>query len=137
MCKREILKLYILRIKNKLGKAACQNGFLLHSFSLPHLRVFAVFLRGDAGQCVGLQEGYGFVAWGPNGEPEQHVLIIHISDFFFSLFDSEHNVMSTRSVLFQSVMNRIHTITVPYAVMKACPMSWVQRVHIHKGSAGV
>lgn len=33
----------------------------------------------------------------------------------------------------QSVMNRIHTITVPYAVMKACPMSWVQRVHIHKG----
>lgn len=32
-------------------------------------------------------------------------------------------------------MNRIHTITVPYAVMKACPMSWVQRVHIHKGSA--
>ncbi|XP_059417074.1 disco-interacting protein 2 homolog B-A-like [Carassius carassius] len=31
-----------------------------------------------------------------------------------------------------SVMNRIHTITVPYAVMKACPQSWVQRVHIHK-----
>lgn len=31
-------------------------------------------------------------------------------------------------------MNRIHTITVPYSVMKACPMSWVQRVHIHKGS---
>uniref|UniRef100_A0A3Q2CGE2 Disco-interacting protein 2 homolog Ba n=1 Tax=Cyprinodon variegatus TaxID=28743 RepID=A0A3Q2CGE2_CYPVA len=31
-----------------------------------------------------------------------------------------------------SVMNRIHTVTVPYAVMKACPMSWVQRVHIHK-----
>lgn len=37
--------------------------------------------------------------------------------------------------LLQSVMNRIHTISVPYAVMKACPMSWVQRVHIHKGSA--
>uniref|UniRef100_A0A8C1V0Y3 Disco-interacting protein 2 homolog Bb n=1 Tax=Cyprinus carpio TaxID=7962 RepID=A0A8C1V0Y3_CYPCA len=31
-----------------------------------------------------------------------------------------------------SVMNRIHTISVPYAVMKACPQSWVQRVHIHK-----
>lgn len=30
-------------------------------------------------------------------------------------------------------MNRIHTISVPYAVMKACPLSWVQRVHIHKG----
>lgn len=34
-------------------------------------------------------------------------------------------------------MNRIHTITVPYAVMKACPISWVQRVHIHKGLASV
>uniref|UniRef100_A0A7N6AQT1 DMAP1-binding domain-containing protein n=1 Tax=Anabas testudineus TaxID=64144 RepID=A0A7N6AQT1_ANATE len=33
-----------------------------------------------------------------------------------------------------AVMNRIHTISVPYAVMKACPLSWVQRVHIHKGS---
>ncbi|MBN3301725.1 DI2BA protein, partial [Amia calva] len=31
-----------------------------------------------------------------------------------------------------SVMNRIHTVSVPYAVMKACPMSWVQRVHMHK-----
>uniref|UniRef100_A0A9J7ZPJ6 Disco-interacting protein 2 homolog Ba n=1 Tax=Cyprinus carpio carpio TaxID=630221 RepID=A0A9J7ZPJ6_CYPCA len=33
-----------------------------------------------------------------------------------------------------SVMNRIHTISVPYSVMKACPLSWVQRVHVHKGS---
>ncbi|KAG5836475.1 hypothetical protein ANANG_G00255190 [Anguilla anguilla] len=31
-----------------------------------------------------------------------------------------------------SVMNRIHTVSVPYAVMKACPLSWVQRVHTHK-----
>ncbi|XP_067302166.1 disco-interacting protein 2 homolog B-A isoform X2 [Pseudorasbora parva] len=31
-----------------------------------------------------------------------------------------------------SVMNRIHTICVPYSVMKACPLSWVQRVHVHK-----
>uniref|UniRef100_A0A3B3ZPS7 Uncharacterized protein n=1 Tax=Periophthalmus magnuspinnatus TaxID=409849 RepID=A0A3B3ZPS7_9GOBI len=31
-----------------------------------------------------------------------------------------------------AVMNRIHTISVPYAVMKACPLSWVQRVHIHR-----
>lgn len=30
-------------------------------------------------------------------------------------------------------MNRIHTISVPYSVMKACPLSWVQRVHVHKG----
>uniref|UniRef100_A0A671XV01 Disco-interacting protein 2 homolog B-A-like n=1 Tax=Sparus aurata TaxID=8175 RepID=A0A671XV01_SPAAU len=33
-----------------------------------------------------------------------------------------------------AVMNRIHTISVPYAVMKACPLSWVQRVHVNKGS---
>lgn len=49
-----------------------------------------------------------------------------------------HSIKQTRvyifCFLFQSVMNRIHTITVPYSVMKACPMSWVQRVHIHKGS---
>ncbi|XP_034079579.1 disco-interacting protein 2 homolog B-A isoform X3 [Gymnodraco acuticeps] len=31
-----------------------------------------------------------------------------------------------------AVMNRVHTVSVPYAVMKACPLSWVQRVHIHK-----
>lgn len=31
-------------------------------------------------------------------------------------------------------MNRIHSISVPYAVMKACPLSWVQRVHVHKGT---
>ncbi|KTG42587.1 hypothetical protein cypCar_00003249 [Cyprinus carpio] len=31
-----------------------------------------------------------------------------------------------------SVMNRIHTISVSYSVMKACPLSWVQRVHVHK-----
>ncbi|KAB5583758.1 hypothetical protein PHYPO_G00099340, partial [Pangasianodon hypophthalmus] len=36
-----------------------------------------------------------------------------------------------------SVMNRIHTISVPYAVMKACPLSWVQRVHIHKARAAL
>lgn len=35
--------------------------------------------------------------------------------------------------LSQAVMNRIHTISVPYAVMKACPLSWVQRVHMNKG----
>lgn len=40
----------------------------------------------------------------------------------------------TSVCVFQSVMNRIHTISVPYAVMKACPLSWVQRVHIHKGT---
>lgn len=33
----------------------------------------------------------------------------------------------------QSVMNKLHTISVPYAVMKTCPLSWAQRVHTHKG----
>ncbi|KAL2293777.1 hypothetical protein Nmel_018840 [Mimus melanotis] len=33
-----------------------------------------------------------------------------------------------------NVMNKLHTISVPYSVMKTCPLSWVQRVHAHKGS---
>lgn len=47
-----------------------------------------------------------------------------------------HNLVEFRFgllICFQAVMNRIHTISVPYAVMKACPLSWVQRVHVHKG----
>lgn len=31
-------------------------------------------------------------------------------------------------------MSKMHTISVPYSVMKTCPLSWVQRVHTHKGS---
>uniref|UniRef100_A0A8D2NJ90 Disco interacting B n=1 Tax=Zonotrichia albicollis TaxID=44394 RepID=A0A8D2NJ90_ZONAL len=29
-----------------------------------------------------------------------------------------------------NVMNKLHTISVPYSVMKTCPLSWVQRVHL-------
>ncbi|KAL4646145.1 hypothetical protein GN956_G9206 [Arapaima gigas] len=36
-----------------------------------------------------------------------------------------------------SVMNRMHTISVPYSVMKACPLSWVQRVNTHKARVAV
>lgn len=36
--------------------------------------------------------------------------------------------------IFQNVMNKLHTISVPYSVMKTCPLSWVQRVHAHKGN---
>lgn len=43
-------------------------------------------------------------------------------DYFLSFF------------AFQNVMNKMHTISVPYSVMKTCPLSWVQRVHAHKGS---
>uniref|UniRef100_A0A8C5NT04 Disco interacting protein 2 homolog B n=1 Tax=Junco hyemalis TaxID=40217 RepID=A0A8C5NT04_JUNHY len=35
-----------------------------------------------------------------------------------------------------NVMNKLHTISVPYSVMKTCPLSWVQRVHAHKGNLG-
>lgn len=41
------------------------------------------------------------------------------------------------SFWFQSVMNKLHTISVPYSVMKICPLSWVQRVHTHKGTVGL
>lgn len=55
--------------------------------------------------------------------------------FFHDWKNKYYTVLAALSgfVCFQAVMNRIHTISVPYAVMKACPLSWVQRVHIHKG----
>lgn len=52
-------------------------------------------------------------------------LIKYLCHFFICL--------SFSSWCLQAVMNRIHTISVPYAVMKACPLSWVQRVHVQKG----
>ncbi|KAK6471199.1 disco-interacting protein 2-like protein B isoform X1 [Huso huso] len=36
-----------------------------------------------------------------------------------------------------SIMNKLHTVSVPYAVMKACPLSWVQRVHAHKAKVAL
>ncbi|XP_072262889.1 disco-interacting protein 2 homolog B isoform X2 [Pyxicephalus adspersus] len=36
-----------------------------------------------------------------------------------------------------NVVNKMHTISVPYSVMKACPLSWVQRVHAHKARVAV
>ncbi|XP_029450844.1 disco-interacting protein 2 homolog B isoform X3 [Rhinatrema bivittatum] len=36
-----------------------------------------------------------------------------------------------------NVMNKMHTISVPYSVMKACPLSWVQRVYAHKARVAV
>nr|XP_033791975.1 disco-interacting protein 2 homolog B isoform X2 [Geotrypetes seraphini] len=36
-----------------------------------------------------------------------------------------------------NVMTKMHTISVPYSVMKACPLSWVQRVYAHKARVAV
>uniref|UniRef100_A0A8B9VSR4 Disco interacting protein 2 homolog B n=1 Tax=Anas zonorhyncha TaxID=75864 RepID=A0A8B9VSR4_9AVES len=36
-----------------------------------------------------------------------------------------------------NVMNKLHTISVPYSVMKTCPLSWVQRVHTHKAKVAL
>ncbi|XP_043939409.1 disco-interacting protein 2 homolog B isoform X2 [Protopterus annectens] len=36
-----------------------------------------------------------------------------------------------------SVMNKLHTISVPYSVMKVSPLSWVQRVYAHKAKVAV
>ncbi|PIO37685.1 hypothetical protein AB205_0074340 [Aquarana catesbeiana] len=36
-----------------------------------------------------------------------------------------------------NVVNKMHTFSVPYSVMKACPLSWVQRVHAHKARVAV
>ncbi|KAF2976154.1 hypothetical protein EK904_004881 [Melospiza melodia maxima] len=37
----------------------------------------------------------------------------------------------------RNVMNKLHTISVPYSVMKTCPLSWVQRVHAHKAKVAL
>lgn len=37
------------------------------------LTVYTVGLRGDAGQCAGLQEGHGLVAWRLNGESNRSI----------------------------------------------------------------
>jgi len=39
--------------------------------------------------------------------------------------------------MFVNVMNKMHTISVPYSVMKTCPLSWVQRVHAHKAKVAL
>lgn len=33
----------------------------------------------------------------------------------------------------QSVLNRMHVVSVPYALMKANPLSWIQKVCLYKG----
>ncbi|XP_038234095.1 disco-interacting protein 2 homolog B [Dermochelys coriacea] len=36
-----------------------------------------------------------------------------------------------------NVMNKLHTLSVPYSVMKTCPLSWVQRIHTHKAKVAL
>ncbi|XP_041440391.1 disco-interacting protein 2 homolog B isoform X2 [Xenopus laevis] len=36
-----------------------------------------------------------------------------------------------------NVVNKMNTVSVPYSVMKACPLSWVQRVHANKARVAV
>lgn len=36
--------------------------------------------------------------------------------------------------MFQSVLNMLHTVSVPYALMKVNPLSWVQKVCQYKGT---
>lgn len=33
----------------------------------------------------------------------------------------------------QSVMNMMHVISIPYALMKVNPLSWIQKVCLYKG----
>ena len=37
----------------------------------------------------------------------------------------------------QSVMNRMHVVSVPYALMKVNPLSWIQKVCAYKGEGGI
>uniref|UniRef100_A0A4W3HGZ0 Disco-interacting protein 2 homolog Bb n=1 Tax=Callorhinchus milii TaxID=7868 RepID=A0A4W3HGZ0_CALMI len=53
-----------------------------------------------------------------------------------NVLDFKKDVGLWHSVLL-SVMNKMHTISVPYAVMKGCPLSWVQRVYSHKAKVAL
>ncbi|XP_078064925.1 disco-interacting protein 2 homolog B-like, partial [Mustelus asterias] len=53
-----------------------------------------------------------------------------------NVLDFKRDVGLWHSVL-TSVMNKIHTISVPYAVMKTAPLSWLQRVHAHKAKVAL
>ena len=46
-----------------------------------------------------------------------------------------HSIDTFWIVLFswQSVMNRMHVISIPYSLMKVNPLSWIQKVHTYKG----
>lgn len=36
----------------------------------------------------------------------------------------------------QSILKRIHVVSIPYALMKANPLSWIQKVCVYKGNRG-
>uniref|UniRef100_A0AAR2JWT0 DMAP1-binding domain-containing protein n=1 Tax=Pygocentrus nattereri TaxID=42514 RepID=A0AAR2JWT0_PYGNA len=40
-------------------------------------------------------------------------------------------------MMFQSVMNRMHVISIPYSLMKVNPLSWIQKVHSYKARVAV
>ena len=39
-------------------------------------------------------------------------------------------------VSLQSILNRIHVVSIPYALMKVNPLSWIQKVCVYKGNRG-
>ncbi|XP_051780981.1 disco-interacting protein 2 homolog B-A isoform X2 [Erpetoichthys calabaricus] len=57
-------------------------------------------------------------------------------EILVNVLDFKKDVGLWHGVL-SSVMNKMHTVSVPYAVMKACPLSWVQRVYAHKAKVAL
>lgn len=105
-----------------------------NTLNIQFLCKLCVCFRRDVSQCSGLQEGHGLMAWGIDGG------FVCLLSSFKSLYWAALSCTAVKVapnpqlvLFFQSVMNRIHTISVPYSVMKACPLSWVQRVHVSKG----
>lgn len=70
------------------------------------------------------------MAWRFNGDYIilQLNLVLYVC-LFPPLFDN-----LTSCPLFQSVLNMLHTVSVPYALMKVNPLSWVQKVCQYKGT---
>lgn len=51
-----------------------------------------------------------------------------------SLLSSLETSFSLSLCLCQSVMNMMHVISIPYALMKVNPLSWIQKVCQYKGT---
>ncbi|KAF4020688.1 hypothetical protein G4228_012564 [Cervus hanglu yarkandensis] len=42
-----------------------------------------------------------------------------------------------RTAYIESILNRIHVVSIPYALMKANPLSWIQKVCVYKAQAAL
>lgn len=84
----------------------------------------------DHGQRVGFQEGRGTVARRADGETLQGC---QTRTHTHTHTGPSTKYCSSCCLPSQSVMNMMHVISIPYALMKVNPLSWIQKVCQFKG----